>query len=179
MNSPLNSIALTVLLAGVTTPAIGAGLNVSDNPAADDSTTAGFGADWVPVDLERLESMRGGFQTASGLEMSFGIERVVYVNGDLLATTSVNIPDISRITADQAVELDKFNQGLLVQLGPGNQFTPSTNMPGGVVIQNTLNNQDIRVLTTLDVGVGTLGAFQNLNAQTALHDALILAANVP
>ena len=46
----------------------------------------------------------------------------MFVNGELLATTRVQIPDVSRMTAEQAGELQRFNQGVVVQVGNG---TPS------------------------------------------------------
>ncbi|MGN5480352.1 hypothetical protein ACTMU2_37045 [Cupriavidus basilensis] len=48
--------------------------------------------------------MRGGFD-AGGLQVSFGIERAVYINGALVVATSLNIPDVGRITTDQAARL--------------------------------------------------------------------------
>ncbi len=59
---------------------------------------------WKPVAQERLEDMRGGFD-AGGLQVSFGIERAVYINGALVVATSLNIPDVGRITTDQAARL--------------------------------------------------------------------------
>jgi len=47
------------------------------------------------------------------------------------------------------------------------------------VIQNALDDQDIRTVTRIDVGVDTLGAYQTLNANGALTDALIRAPGSP
>lgn len=132
----------------------------------------------TPVVFDRLESLRGGFELPSGLQASFGFERVVYVNGELMATTRVNIPDISAITPEQAQALAAARQTTLVQIGEGNTFNAAS-MGGGLVIQNTLDHQDIRVLTTLDVGTDMLGHFKELNAQAALQDALITAPGAP
>ncbi|MEG3184685.1 PASTA domain-containing protein [Novilysobacter erysipheiresistens] len=143
-----------------------------------EATVGALGPEWVAVAPERLERTRGGFQLPSGLALSFGIERVVHVNGTLVASASVHIPDVARMTAAQARDLAEMNRGLLVQVGEGNAFTPSTAI-NGVVIQNTLGGQEVRALTTLDVGVGTLGMFQQLNANAALQDALNTAAGAP
>ncbi|SOY60361.1 flagellin [Cupriavidus taiwanensis] len=231
-------------------------------------------AGWKPVAHDKLDDMRGGFEM-SGLQVSFGIERAVYINGDLVVATSINIPDISRITADQAARLaatlgpaiaastnaavanalagnpvtadaaaamgangagaaasasggagaggtasaaanggaaasagaaggssaaagaagaaglpgtvvstatgQVVTNGLLnvIQNGPGNAAsvgalagTPVT------VIQNTLNNQSIRSLMTIDASVNTLQAFRSQLANTALNDALLRAASM-
>ncbi|SOZ09325.1 hypothetical protein [Cupriavidus taiwanensis] len=235
-------------------------------------------AGWKPVAHEKLDDMRGGFEMP-GLQVSFGIERAVYINGDLVVATSINIPDVSRITADQAARLaatlgpaivastnaavanalagnpvtadaaaamnangaaaaaaggaqaggaataaanggasasasagaasasasasagagagaasaglpatavstatgQVVTNGLLnvIQNGPGNAAsvgalagTPVT------VIQNTLNNQSIRSLMTIDASVNTLQAFRSQLAHTALNNALLRAASM-
>jgi hypothetical protein len=135
----------------------------------DDSV---LGPEWIAIDPALLDDMRGGFTTGDGLALSFGIERAVFVNGELLATTRVQIPDVARMSADQARELDRFNRGVVVQVGGGNTFEQSA-IPNGVLIQNTLDGQDIRALTTVNVGVDTLGAFQDLNTLTALQNAMV------
>ena len=137
-----------------------------------------LGSEWQPVDPGRLAQMRGGFQMPSGMMLSFGIERVVLVNGELTARIAVQIPDVARITPEQAQALADFNRGLVVQIGDGNRFDPAQ-AAGGLVIQNTLDDQDIRTLTRIDVGVDTLGAYQSLNASGALTDALIRAPGGP
>ena len=137
-----------------------------------------LGSEWQPVDPGRLAQMRGGFQMPSGMMLSFGIERVVLVNGELTARIAVQIPDVARITPEQAQALADFNRGLVVQIGEGNRFDPAQ-AAGGLVIQNTLDDQDIRTLTRIDVGVDTLGAYQSLNASGALTDALIRAPGGP
>ncbi len=51
---------------------------------------------------ETLETLRGGFTTTSGLQISFGIERAVYINGDLVTATALNVTAglAASITAD-------------------------------------------------------------------------------
>jgi hypothetical protein len=135
-----------------------------------------LGEEWVAIDPALLEDMRGGFQTASGMSLSFGIERAVYVNGELLASQRVNIPDIGRMTQAQAQELADFNQGQVIQVGEGNTFEPTSGF-NGLLVQNTRNDQDIRALTTVNVGVDTLSAFQDLNTQQAIQNAMAAATS--
>ncbi|MBF6025464.1 hypothetical protein [Lysobacter niastensis] len=168
MDTP-RTIAVVLLLAAAMLPMAGAGQELPDS---------GFGPEWKPVDPERLDSLRGGFDTPSGMTLSFGIERVVMVNGELLATTRVNIPDIARMTTEQATELARFKEGMLIQIGPGNHFEPAGGLQG-VVIQNTLDGQDIRAVTTLNIGVDTLGLFQEMSAQAAMRDAIVTATRLP
>lgn len=223
-------------------------------------------AGWKPVKAERLDDMRGGFDVGSGLQVSFGIERAVYVNGALVVATSISIPDVSRITAEQATRLAETLSGVatavaaatgsagnatgasgaaagtngsaasnvatstggaatssgspgassvagnasatgasatstgaaglpatviatatgavatnglgaVIQNGPGNS-APVSLVAGGTVIQNTLNNQSIRSLMTIDASVNTLQAFRAQIAGATLHNALLQAASM-
>ena len=149
--------------------------------AADSSPTARapLGPDWVALPPSRLAEMRGGYQLPSGLELSFGIERLIYVNGDLVASTRVNIPELSRITAQQAHHLADASEGMLVQLGDGSTFAPSGLARNALVIQNSIDGQDISAITTLNVGVGSLGMFQSIHANDALQAALQRAPGLP
>ncbi|HEY0502083.1 MAG TPA: hypothetical protein VGD42_01200 [Lysobacter sp.] len=145
-------------------------------PAFAAGPTAPLGAGWVAVDPALLDELRGGFMTGDGMALSFGIERAVFVNGELLATTRVQIPDVARMSSEQAQALADFNQGMVVQVGSGNTFERAGNL-NGILIQNTLDGQDIRAMTTVDVGVDTLSAFQDLNTQSALHNAMVTATS--
>ncbi len=142
--------------------------------AQEADTSAALGR---PVAFDRLETSRGGFELPSGLHASFGFERVVYVNGELVASARVSIPDVAAMTPEQAQALAEAQRGQLLQIGAGNRADAAPG--GGLVIQNTLDGQDIRATTTLDIGVNTLGLFQDLNAQAAMQDALIAAPGTP
>ena len=154
-SNPLAATMALVMLASMPGVALHAG-----EPAP-----AMLGPQWTPVPPERLEHLRGGFELPSGLLVSFGIERLVHVNGQLVASARLNVAG-GQVDGD----LSAFNQTLLVQVGEGNSFQP-TGM-GGVAIQNTLDNQDIRVSTRIDTQVGTLGVFQAIQQQDALQGAL-------
>jgi hypothetical protein len=236
-------------------------------------------ASWKPVAQERLDDLRGGFDAGAGLQVSFGIERAVIINGALVVATSLTIPDVSRISAAQATQLAAAlgvaagtgagagaavssalaanpvtgtngsgtassgpassstassstassstassstassstassssstgasasaagspgttlsslpatavaagsavvatNGALsLIQNGPGNSAAAS--MLAGApatVIQNTLSNQSIQNLLTINAGVNTLQAFRAQVASSALNNALLNAAS--
>lgn len=51
----------------------------------------------LAVNDAALGEMRGGFTTSSGLQISFGIERAVYINGNLMTLTSLNVADLSKV----------------------------------------------------------------------------------
>lgn len=163
--------ALVLAVAGVCSgsPALAQEVRASSAPAAQ--------GHWKPIDPARLAAMRGGMQLPSGLSISFGFERVVYLNGDLIAGTRLHIPDVGRLTTEQAQALAELQRGQVVQIGPNNRVEAP--IAGGLVIQNTLDGQDIRSLTTLDVGVGTLNMFQQLNASDALSRAQLFRPGGP
>ena len=121
----------------------------------------------------RLDAMRGGFDMPDGLKVSFGISRVAFVNGNLVASTSFNIPDVGQMTAQQAQALASANAGALLQVGNGNTVQAGT-LPTltGAVIQNTLNNQHLQTLTTINTTVNTLSLFKNLNIMSTINSAL-------
>ena len=135
--------------------------------------------DWTAVADDRLDGMRGGFEIDSGLKVSFGIQRAVYVDGNLVAAASVTVPDLARITTVQADALRTSAGALsLVQNGGGNAFDAGA-MPAAAVatvIQNSLNNQEIRSLTVVDATVNTLGALKALNFAASMREALNGAA---
>jgi hypothetical protein len=135
--------------------------------------TEGLG---VAVSNSRLDGMRGGFETDSGLQISFGIQRAIYVNGNLVTSNSVNIPDIGQMNAAQATALAAVANAVnVVQIGPGNSFDPTslTHATAATVVQNSLSNQNIQTLTTLSTAVNTLDAFKNMNLQNTLQSAQV------
>lgn len=131
---------------------------------------------WQAVSDQHLEQMRGGFDLGSGIVASLGIDRAVYINGNLVTSTSINIPDISHIDSAQATALAAvMNSANIVQNGPGNSIDPSTlsQARGATIIQNTLNNQQIQALTTLNVSTNSLNLFRAMGLQDSLQSALI------
>jgi len=129
---------------------------------------------WTPVSQETLDGMRGGFDIGNGLMASFGINRAVYVNGNLVTQTSFNVPDIAHMTAIQAQAMQSaLNAMSITQIGPNNTFDPSSlgATSAGTVVQNTLNNQKIQTVTTLNTSVNSLNAFRAANFQDSLQQA--------
>jgi hypothetical protein len=130
----------------------------------------------MPMDNGDLAGIRGGFDLGNGLVASFGISRAIYINGDLVARVSINIPDVSQIDRKQAAALATLvNGATLIRNGPGNFVDPASfnRMAGAIVIQNTLDNQQIQALTTLDTRVRNLTQFSSLNIANTLQQALV------
>ena len=77
------------------------------------------------VSEHRLDAVRGGFDFGHGLA-SFGIERAVYINGNLVTSSSVQVPDIGRMTPDQATALAAATGTVnVIQNGAGNSVDTS------------------------------------------------------
>lgn len=201
---------------------------------------AGFG---TPVSAERLAAVRGGFDLGEGLQVSFGVQRAVYVDGNLVTYINMSIPDVAHITTQQAMSLATALSTVDVQIGSGNTFNPSIGTPqantatamsastnassgtqasapatatpgvpvtagaqgaspagatadassnpvvtrivipssatqanAATVIQNTVNNQVVRTLTTLNVAVNALNVMRGQSLQQSLQAAQQLQA---
>ena len=129
---------------------------------------------WTAVPGDVLAGMRGGFAVADGLMVSFGIVRTVLVDGQVVARTALQIPDLRGITTEQARLLGSQAAGLaIVQSGTGNSFqpTPSEALPG-IVIQNTQSNRQLQAITEITATTNTLRMLQGLNTNQTLGDAL-------
>ncbi|WP_439890075.1 hypothetical protein ACS7SF_12465 [Ralstonia sp. 25C] len=133
---------------------------------------------WQAVSEDQLDDMRGGFDVPSvaGLHISFGIDRAVYINGDLVASAAVNIPDVARMTAAQAQQLvNVVTTSNLVQNGPNNVAPPDVATgaaTAATIIQNSLNNQTLQAVTTINAAVNSLPQFRQMNLANVLQGAL-------
>ncbi len=122
-------------------------------------------SDWHMAEDSVLDSLRGGFEVSTvnaGLAISFGFLRSVTINGELVSQAAFNLPDLSRISVEQAQQVSEALAGL-----------GSTS-----VVQNSLNNQSIQTLTQIDAGVNSLGLLHSINSQGVLRDALLGAAGL-
>lgn len=130
-----------------------------------------------PVDAATLDATRGGFVTPAGLTVSLGIERLVLLNGDVVARSHVQIADIGKLDAAQAQQtraaLSSVN---LVQSGADNMNAAPLSTPlGGTVVQNSLNNQHIDTRTVINSSVNSVGMLTTLNFQGTIGNALARA----
>lgn len=133
---------------------------------------------WKAVSNEKLDRQRGGFDVGAGLSLSFGIIRSISINGIVVAATSFTLPDVTKITPEQAqLASAAISQITVVQNGPGNVVgtgikSPAGPLATGTVIQNSLDNQTIQNLTVVNASVNSLGLFKTLNTQATMREAL-------
>lgn len=105
---------------------------------------------WAPAPEARLEEARGGFENGNGLLVALGVERMVEVNGVVVARHRVELADVARLAhAPEA----------------GAALAP-------VLVQNNANGQLIRSLTTIDLTVNALSTLKSLNLEGNLRQAL-------
>jgi hypothetical protein len=124
------------------------------------------------VTQDALDEVRGGFEIPENLRASLSLERTAYVNGEQVAHSSVRVADIAHMTTAEASALAEAFTTLVIQSGPANTFTMPDLGPASTVIQNTLNDQHLVSLTTLNVEVNSLGAFREFNFQAGLAQTL-------
>lgn len=137
---------------------------------------------WETVDDQTLAQMRGGFVTSAGgqtLELSFGIERAVYVNGELVTKTALIAPQFAGGGVPQNIQIGNVS---LVQNGAGNAFSAKDlmdAMPANVssgsltVIQNSLDNQVIKQVTTINAGVNSLSIARDINLGSVVNRQIV------
>jgi len=133
-------------------------------------------ADWLPVAPEALEAARGGFTGPGGLTVSLGIERMVAINGDVVARSSFDVADLNRMTEAQLRQTgEALSAAKLVQNGLQNVYKagdPGAYQAAGIVVQNSLDNQSIRTETLISASVNSAALLNSLNFQGSLQDAL-------
>ena len=157
-----------------------AGVSQAQGQAQNQAQPPHEEAVWLAASNHTLNQLRGGFDLGSGLVVSFGLSRMVYINDQLVTTTSFQLSDIAKLTPAQAVVLSQQLGAQLpaqvVQNGPGNTVDPvAINVPLATYIQNTLNNQVIRTQTVIQASTNGLGALRNLNLQASINDAIARA----
>ena len=130
---------------------------------------------WMTVSNKRLDKMRGGFDLGLGMMVSFGISRATYINQELVTSMTLQLGDLSKLTASQAQQLgQQINlQPQIVQNGSGNVVdSGAITLPLGTYVQNSLNNQVLRTQTVIDITTNGLGVLKNANFQTMMQEAL-------
>src|ERR1700754_3720901 len=64
----------------------------------------------------QLDRIRGGFDFGDNLRASFALERTVLINGMEAMRTTISVPDIANITAQQAAQLRSALQPTVINV---------------------------------------------------------------
>lgn len=145
-------------------------------PRTQAATTAGEFV-WLAASDQTLEALRGGFDLGAGLMVSFGISRAVYINGQLITSTTFQVGDLASLTPPQAAALSQQistqAQAQVVKNGSGNTVELGTGaVPLATYIQNTVNNQTIRSQTIIDATSNGMGMVKGMNLQATINEAI-------
>lgn len=119
-----------------------------------------------------LDALRGGFDIPENLHASLQLERMVSANGEQIAHLSAHIADVGHMTVADAEALAHAAGTLVIQGGPNNAFDVAELGATTTVIQNTLSDQQLVSVTTLNVQVNSLPAFRDMAFQDGLRDGL-------
>ncbi|MFM1909076.1 MAG: hypothetical protein RLZZ591_2753 [Pseudomonadota bacterium] len=135
---------------------------------------------WLAASDDTLNQLRGGFDLGAGLVVSFGISRAVYVNDQLVTSTSFHLGDLRTMNPAQALAWGQqmaANRALIVQNGPGNTIAPDalSKTAWSTTLQNTLNNQSLRNQTVIEASTNALGLLKSLNLQASINEAIASA----
>ena len=150
-------------------------LPIAASAAPDDAPSLFDAAN--AVDSATLDAARGGFLTTDGLVVKLGLERLVSINGNVVERTEMQLGDIGKLARGEAtVSRDALGELRLIQNGDVRTMAGNAeNLLGGTIIQNTLNNQEIRNQTSINATVNTAGMLRALNFGASLNNALSTA----
>jgi hypothetical protein len=132
---------------------LGLFLLLSGQVAASGVLPGGWGG---PVPEKILEKQRGGFINANGLKVSVGLESLVRINDELRSNVQVQLPDLTRLAREGGSLGSRVE---IVQNGPGNTLPSDLQdrLSGlGTVIQNSLNDQVIQNLKSMNIEISGL-----------------------
>jgi len=139
-----------------------------------------FDQQLVALDMDSLDEIRGGFELqGSGLKFSIGIERAVFINGNLVASTVLVPKAIQQTTGGSSVAsaqpVGSTGALSIVQTGTGNNISTQQISPNlaGTVIQNTLNDQKIQSVTTINASVNSLQTIRTMSVHNAIQTGII------
>ena len=130
-------------------------------------------AGWQAVEDGVLAEARGGFDAGNGLLVSLSIERLLSVNGNVVASSQLSVADLGKAASADALQV--------VQNGVGNHVHAAmmANAPmAALVLQNSANDQLIRGQTTINTTVNSLSILKDLNFSDSLRQALSTAIPV-
>ena len=123
-----------------------------------------------------LDGARGGFTTASGVAVSLGIERIVTVDGQVVARSELRLGDLGRLvggTAPAPAQAAVQAAGQLAQAGAGLALRLGAD---GTIVQNALNERAIGTATIIHATVAAQGLLQAMHFQSTLANAINAAA---
>lgn len=151
----------------------------AENIASEGAPPGPLGVGVAALDDDSLDEVRGGFEVqGSGLRFSFGIERALYINGELVATTVLTPVDQQAISGGARTEILANGSLSVVQNGPGNGLGNGVSARIGrdmsaTIIQNSLNDQHIQNVTTINAAINSMQVLRALNLQSSVREGIV------
>jgi hypothetical protein len=137
--------------------------------AADAGVAADATADWVPVAETLLDEARGGFDAGNGLLVALSVDRVLSLNGNVVASGQLAM-DATALADHPA--LSTFQ---VYRVGEGSALVQAARPLAGLVLQNSANDQLIRSQTTIDATVNSLSILKDMHFGDSLRHSLSTA----
>ena len=141
---------------------------------------------WNAVEPATLDRLRGGLAGPGTLMVSLGIERLVSINGEVVARTSFHLADMASLSVEQARQTSAALSGVkLIQNGSDNIVQAAfaegamSDALSGTIIQNTLSDQQIESRTVINSSVNSLGLLKTINFNASVSDAIMRGAGPP
>ncbi|MEA5113171.1 MAG: hypothetical protein VB050_04015 [Geobacteraceae bacterium] len=135
---------------------------------------------WFNVTNQELDSMRGGFMTDSGLRISLGVIKAVFIDGMLKTVTSFNVPNlpVNMTNADNSI---KNVQSEALPARPATVAAANSNPSVGVVSGDTapvlVSAQQADVATIIQ-NTGKMILVQNSADQKVIQNMTIINATM-
>ena len=132
-------------------------------PASAAAPDAGETGNWAPVVEDVLADVRGGFDTGNGLLVSLAVDRVLSLNGNVIASGRLSTADAARSTFQ------------IARIGEGSALVQAAQPLAGLLLQNSANDQLIRSQTTIDATVNSLSILKDMHFGDSLRQSLSTA----
>jgi len=127
------------------------------------------------VSDDELDSTRGGFLTADGLRLNFGIERRVMLNGQEIYGLRLQYADgeLRLHTAGESGQSAAASTRLGTHLNAGAiTLDNATQSLPAFVLQNAIDGQAIRAITTIQVDINSLSNLRNQQLFESLRQTI-------
>ncbi len=151
-------------------------LAIAPTVLADNGLNGDPLANVAPLTDAELASLRGGFITSKGIEITIGYEQLVYMDNHLQSALAFDLSGVVNATKKQLSGLDQlFQLNVLQRQGPAADAPPAlANQRHGLLnlIQNSMNDKSIRNMNVLDVGIKNAGLFQSRGMSQLLEHQL-------
>jgi hypothetical protein len=131
-------------------------------------------ANYQVVTNYELDTMRGGFVTDGGLQISVGIIKAILVDGLLQTINTLNIPKMTKadgtyVSLPTSINTDPMQIGSQQSDGA----TLVHNLGNAIVVQNSLNRQVIQNKTVLNATSNSMSMFREVNLVSRINQQMV------